>query len=131
MILHLNLCGGLMLALALLHAIFPRYFQWKRELATLGLMNRQMMVIHTFFIALTVGLMGALLLTSASDLTGTALGKRVLSGLIVFWGIRFVLQFFGYSPALWRRKRFETGVHLLFSLLWAYFLAVLLAAYLF
>jgi hypothetical protein len=129
MILHLNLCGGLMLGLAFLHGIFPRYFDWKRELAALGLMNRQMMVIHTFFIALTVGLMGLLLLSSAEDLIRTPLGKRVLSGYILFWGTRFLLQFVGYSPGLWRGKRFETAVHILFSLLWAYFLGVLVAAY--
>jgi hypothetical protein len=122
--LHLKIIGVLLIALALMHASFPRYFAWKRELAGLSLINRQMMQAHTFFIALTVILMGLLCLTSAAELTGTPLGRRVAMGLAVFWTTRLLVQFFGYSPALWRGKRFETGVHIVMSILWAYLSAV-------
>ncbi len=122
--LHLKIIGVLLIALGLLHAGFPRYFAWKTELARLSLINRQMMQAHTFFIALTVILMGLLCLTSAADLTGTPLGRRVALGLAVFWTTRLLVQFFGYSPALWRGKRFETAVHIVMSMLWAYLSAV-------
>ena len=56
--LQLKIIGVLLIALALLHAFFPRYFQWKKELSGLKLINRQMMYVHTFFIALAVFLMG-------------------------------------------------------------------------
>ena len=69
----LELCGLLLIGLALLHLIFPTYFHWKEELARISLINRQMMIVHTFFIALTVFLMGLLCVTSA-DLLRTALG---------------------------------------------------------
>jgi hypothetical protein len=128
MVFQLNLCGLLMLGLAGLHGVFPRYFQWKRELAPLSLMNRQMMVIHTFFIALTVGLMGVLCLGSAGMLLQPGLGKRIVWGMLIFWSARFVLQFFGYSARLWKGKRFETLAHLGFSLLWAYFVVVFVLA---
>jgi hypothetical protein len=122
---HLQLIGIIQIALALVHGIFPRYFGWRGELAPLSLINRQMMYVHTFFIALTVGLLGLLCLSSAPELVQTPLGRRLSVGMAVFWGIRLVCQFFVYSPALWRGKRLETAVHILFAGLWAYFTAVL------
>lgn len=124
--LQLELIGALLVALAGLHAGFARYFDWRREFAVVSLLNRQMMYVHTFFIALAVGLMGLLCLTSAAELVGTPLGRRVALGLGAFWLARLLIQFFGYSPTLWRGKRFETIIHVLFALLWAYVSAVFL-----
>jgi hypothetical protein len=108
------------MALALVHVIFPKYFNWREELSQLSLMNRQMMVVHTFFIALTVFLIGLLCFSSASMLIDTLLGKRIALGFAVFWTIRSGVQFFVYSPALWKGKAFETTVHIVFSLFWLY-----------
>lgn len=110
----------LLMALALVHAIFPRYFNWTNELRSLSLINREMMYVHTFFIALVVLMMGILCVTSPHELTGTILGKRIAVGFSVFWFIRLLIQFFGYSPALWKGKKFETAVHILFTLFWTY-----------
>lgn len=129
MIIPLKIAGVLLIGLALVHAIFPKYFRWKEELAGLSMVNRQIFKVHTFFIALTVFLMGLLCLGSADALTQTSLGKQVCLGLAVFWSIRLVLQFFGYSTALWRGKPFETFVHILFSLFWIYLTVVFWLAY--
>lgn len=126
--LHLKIVGGLLIGLALLHGVFPRYFQWRNDLAGLTLINRQMMYVHTFFIALMVFLMGLLCLTSAREITGTPLGRKVAFGLAVFWTARLVIQWFGYSSKLWRGKAFETTVHVLFVILWAYLGAVFVTA---
>jgi hypothetical protein len=120
MTLQLQLIGALLVVLALLHSAFGWYFDWRREFAVVSLLNRQMMHVHTFFVAFTVGLMGLLCLTSAAELVGTPLGRRVALGLGVFWLARLLIQFFGYSASLWRGKRFETIIHVLFSLFWAY-----------
>ena len=121
---HLRVIGALLVALALLHAAFPRYFAWRRELATISLLSRQLMYVHTFFVALVVLGMGLLCLTAAPDLTHTPLGRKIALGLAVFWGCRLLIQFFGYSSELWRGKLFETTVHVVFVLLWAYLTAV-------
>jgi hypothetical protein len=126
---HLKIIGILLIALALVHVIFPKYFNWANELAHLSLVNRQMMVIHTFFVALTVFLMGALCLTSSAELIETNLGKKIALGIGFFWAIRLFIQFFGYSTKLWKGKPFETSVHLLFSLFWAYLSLIFLAIY--
>jgi hypothetical protein len=124
--LQLELIGALLIILALLHVGFARYFDWRREFAVVSLINRQMMYVHTFFIAFAVLLMGVLCLTSAAELVGTALGRRVALGMGVFWLARLLIQFFGYSATLWRGKRFETTIHVLFALLWAYLSGVFL-----
>ncbi len=120
MILHLHIVGVLFTALSLLHVGFPRYFKWKEELAPLRLLHRQMMQVHTAFIALTVFLMGVLCLTSAYELVATPLGRRICSLLGIFWTLRLLVQLFGYSTKLWKGKPFETIVHVLFFGLWAY-----------
>lgn len=118
--LHLKITGILLMVLAFIHIIFPRYFKWKGELAGMTLINRQMMYVHTFFIALTVLLTGLLCLTSSYDLVHTQLGSRLALGLSLFWGMRLWIQFFYYSSALWKGKKLETTVHVLFSFLWTY-----------
>jgi hypothetical protein len=118
--LQLRVIGVVLILLGAIHAFFPRYFAWKQELGTLSLVNRQMMYVHAFFIALAVALNGVLCLTSAEELMTTPLGKRVCLGIGAFWLVRLYFQFFVYSSELWKGKRFETGMHLLFTLLWAY-----------
>ena len=114
----IQLIGHGLILLALIHVIFPKAFNWKNQLATLSLINRQLMTVHTFFIALTVILMGVLCITSAHELLTTALGKRILGGLAIFWGIRLVTQLFWYSPQLWKGKPRETSIHILFLAIW-------------
>ena len=113
----------------LVHVVFPRYFDWKKDLAPLSLINRQIMHIHTLFIALTVLLMGLLCLTSAGELMQTNLGKRISLGLGFFWFCRLLVQFFGYSAELWKGKKFETAIHILFIFLWTYFSIVFFKIY--
>lgn len=118
--LHLKIIGSLLIPLSFIHIVFPKYFNWKTELKELMIMNRQMMYVHSFFIALFVFLTGLLCLTSSKDLIETPLGNKIALGLCVFWTLRSVIQFFVYSPKLWRGKRFETIIHVLFSVLWIY-----------
>ena len=122
---HLRMAGGLLLARAALHASFPRRFHWDEELPRLSLMNRQMFVVHSFFIALAVGLMGALGLFFADALLEkTRLGKLVLAGLTIFWSARLITQLFVYDSRLWRGNRFHTRVHVAFTCLWLYLIVV-------
>lgn len=127
--LHLKIIGCLLITLALVHIIFPKYFHWDRELSSLSVINRQMMKVHTFFIALTVFLMGVLCWAGSTELVETNFGKKISLGLGIFWIIRLVIQFFGYSATLWKGKRFETAVHIVFSLLWTYLSVIFLAIY--
>jgi hypothetical protein len=127
--LHIKIIGYLLVIISLLHLFFPKYFEWKKECSSMSQLNRQMFYIHSYFIALVLFLMGVLCLTSAFDLLNTNLGKKISLGFAIFWITRLVVQFVGYSSKLWKGKRFETGIHILFSLFWIYFSTIFLLIY--
>jgi hypothetical protein len=118
--LQLKIAGYILMILACLHIGFPKYFHWKKELSGLSLLNRQLMYVHTYFIALAVFLMGLLCVCCTEDIIHTRLGRYVSLGLFIFWVQRLFFQFFVYSPRLWKGRRFETGIHILFSIIWIY-----------
>ena len=68
--LHLKLVGALLLALGLAHSMFGRYFNWRRELAQLSLLTRQIFLVHCFFIALLVVMIGVCSLFYTNALLG-------------------------------------------------------------
>ena len=121
---HVKIIGMSLITLSLIHVIFPRYFNWKKELSSLSLINRQMMMVHTFFIALTVLLMGLLCLTSTMELIQTELGRKVSLGLGIFWSCRLIVQFFGYSSKLWKGKKLETVIHIASIFYWSYMILI-------
>lgn len=126
---QIKLIGILFIFLALVHIVFPKRFNWATELSALSLLNRQIMIIHTFFIGLTVFLMGILCLTSSYELVNLPFGKKISLGLGIFWAIRLYIQFFGYSSQLWKGKQFETCVHILFSFIWVYVSTIFITNY--
>nr|WP_298339459.1 hypothetical protein [uncultured Algibacter sp.] len=129
MTLHIQIIGYILIALALIHTTFPKYFNWKMELKSLSLINKQMFKVHTFFIALTVLLMGILCVISYESLVTTNLGKTLCLGFGLFWLIRLIFQLFVYSSKLWKGKKFETIVHIFFILLWVYLFVIFTVIY--
>ena len=120
MILHLKIIGIWLMILGMAHSGFFHYFNWKKELKALSLINRQLYLSHTFFIALAVFLMGTLCFFKSDLLVSTELGNMICLGFAIFWGFRFLFQQFYFSPKLWRGKSLETFIHIFFSLVWIY-----------
>ena len=120
MTVHVHILGVVFVVLAVIHVIFPRFFRWKEEFATVSLINRQMMYVHAAFIAVVVLGIGLLCLMKADELIDTPLGRYLCLLLSIFWTLRLLVQFFGYSSVLWRGKLFETTVHVVFAAFWAY-----------
>jgi Mn2+/Fe2+ NRAMP family transporter len=73
--------------------------------------------------------MGALCLTSSKEIIATGLGNKLCLGFAIFWTMRLFIQFFGYSSELWKGKRFERAIHILFSFIWLYFSVVFFYLY--
>ncbi len=120
----LKIAGVILIVLGIVHIAFPRRFNWKDELLPLSLINRQMMMVHTFFIALTVFMMGILSFFYSDQLLTNPFGKVISLGLAIFWSIRLLFQFFVYSKELWKGKTFETIMHIIFALIWIYLTVV-------
>jgi len=126
---HLRITGVLFALLVAVHAFVPGRLRWRDELPRLSLVNRQIFEVHTIFIVLVLGLLSALLLIAGDTLLEpTRLSRAVLVGLLVFWGLRMLMQWFYYSPAIWRGHRFNTLAHCAFSALWVYVTATFTAA---
>ena len=128
--LHLRVVGVLLLLLTAVNVFdVPRRFDWKRELTGLSLINRQIFQVHAAFICvMLVMFAGLVLLLPRELLAPTPLARAILAGLGTFWFIRLLTQWFVYDRSLWRGRRFETGVHILFTCVWTYFAATFAAA---
>lgn len=91
--LHLKIIGFILVLLSVVHLIFPKYFNWKQELSSLNLINKQLMYVHTFFVALMVLLMGILCICCSADLVHTTLGKQLSFGLFIFGDVDYFFNF--------------------------------------
>ncbi len=126
--LNFRLMGLTQVALALIHLGFERRFEWKRDLAGISLLNRQLMYVHTFFVAFAVFLMGCLnLFAPDALLTPSRLSVWVSVGLTVFWAARLYTQFLVFDRRLWLGRGFETVAHVVFGFAWLWYTASYLA----
>ena len=121
LLVHLRVVGVVMACLVVVNLVVPRRFHWREEMSRLSLLNRQIFQAHNVFLILTLALFSALLLTSgAALLEPTRLSRAILAGLTVFWGLRMLMQWYFYSPLIWRGHRFNTVMHYVFSVVWVY-----------
>jgi hypothetical protein len=126
---QLKIIGVLLMIVAFIHIFFPKYFKWKEDFRSLSLINRQLTYVHSFFIALTILLMGLICIFDSDDMINTKLGHYLSFGFFIFWLLRLLFQFFVYSPKLWKGKGFETCIHIVFSLLWSYITVIFFLIY--
>jgi hypothetical protein len=124
-VLNLRIVGASMMLLAILHAGFYKRFDWKDELPKLSLLNRQIFYVHVFFIALALLMQGFGCIFFAPALCEkSTLADAVSAGMCVYWLIRLIFQFVVYDKKLWQGKKFETSMHIVFTLLWLYYVVV-------
>jgi hypothetical protein len=129
LLIHLRIVGVLMALLVAINLVVPRRYRWRDELARISLLNRQIFQAHSIFLVLTLALLSALLLTSADALLEPSrLSRAMLIGLTIFWALRMAMQWWFYSPAIWRGHRFNTIMHWTFSAGWIYVTAVFAAS---
>jgi len=122
--LQLKIVGTLLVLLGVAHCYFPKRFGWKDELARLSLLNRQIFLVHTFFIALTLVLMGSITaLYAKALLEPSPVNRAILACAAIFWACRLFVQFFVYDSKLWKGNAFNTWMHVLFSCFWIYLVA--------
>ena len=129
LLVHLRVVGVAMAALVPVNLYVPVRFHWREEMGRLSLLNRQIFQAHSVFLILMLGMFAALLLVLGRDLLEpTRLARAVLGGLTIFWTLRMLMQWFFYSPEVWRGNRFHTVMHVVFSATWVYVSAVFGAA---
>ncbi len=128
--LALRVVGVSHIVLAIAHIPIARHLQWKADIQHASLLTQQIFWSHCFFICVVLALMGALAVYDPQTLiTPSVLGLYVTGGLTLFWSLRLIFQWFVYSSAHWRGKRFETVIHVLFSVTWMTYTAVYAMAF--
>ena len=115
----LRLAGAGLIALALLHLPMATKLGWRVEAARLSPMNASVFHVHTFFVCLVLVMMGLpCLIQPEVFLVPSKAGAWISWSIAVFWALRLYCQFFVYRADLWRGKRMETTMHILFSFIW-------------
>src|ERR1700722_320817 len=107
------------------HFYFPKRFGWRAELEKVSLLTRQIFYVHCFFIWVVLVMFGLLSLVYTDLLLQPGpLARIILAAFVVFWGARLMIQLFVYDAELWKGNRFNTLMHLLFTLMWSYYVRV-------
>jgi len=84
--------AGYNVALAAFHLGFWRLFRWQEELPKLHPANRGVLQVLNIMLTFIFLLMAGLEVLLADAMTGTALGRALLAGMMVFWILRAGLQ---------------------------------------
>lgn len=85
------------LGFAIFHLMFWRLFRWKKDLASLTLINRSVMQILNLCLTFVFLVMAYVSFFHSPELIQTSLGKAILIAFSLFWFLRTVEQvvFFG------------------------------------
>ena len=114
-----RIAGIGLILLALVHVPIGKRLEWKEQGALPTPENESIFHVHTFFICMTLLLMGLpACLAPEVYLEKSGMARWRSWSFCSFWLIRLYCQWFVYRPHLWRGKRPETGIHYLFTGLW-------------
>lgn len=111
--LSLHLVAAAQVGLAVLSCLLPRIMRWEADIARMPLLVRDVFVIHSWFISLTLLIWGVLTWRFAPEMARapTDLSRWLCGAVAVFWGLRCVLQWSHYSPSHWRGIPSRTVIH--------------------
>jgi hypothetical protein len=84
--------AGYNVALAAFHLGFWRLFRWREELPKLHPVNRGVLPVLNIMLIFIFLLVAGLEVLLAEEMTGTALGRALLAGMMFFWILRAGLQ---------------------------------------
>ena len=123
----IRLVGAGQLSVLVASALVPFRLNWRRDLATLPTLHRQMYWTYGGYVVLGIVALGGLSLACADELAaGTRLARGVCAYGAVFWGTRLGLQaVFDVKPHLtawWLHAGYHvlTGLFLCFTAVYGY-----------
>lgn len=117
--LSLRLAGVGLIVLAWAHLPMARRLKWGDESRRMSAVNASIFQVHALFIAVMLVIMGLpCLLAPDVWLEPSRAGAWWSWSFAGFWAIRCYCQWFVYGSDLWRGRRLETAMHLLFSVVW-------------
>ena len=95
-----RLAGALQLAVAVANLALPRVLDYRRSLAPLSPLIRQIFLVHSAYIVLVLAIFGGLsVLYPATVADGSPPARFLAGSLAIFWHLRTGLQLFYYDSA--------------------------------
>jgi hypothetical protein len=109
----LLVAAAMQLLIAVLNLGLVRIMRWQNDLERMPLLIREVFKIHSLFISITVATFGILSFRFAETimLGGDELAQWVAGAIGLFWSVRAVIQWTGYSASHWRGLPAQTAVH--------------------
>ncbi len=116
--LFLRIVAVAQFSLVVVNLFLPRILNWKPDIERMSLLVREVFIIHSWFITITLAIWGVLTWRFAHEMAHapTELSRWLCAAMGIFWGIRCVLQWLHYSPSHWRGIPSRTFLHWLFFL---------------
>ena len=111
--LWLRIVAVAQIALAALSLCLARIMNWKPDIERMSPLVRDVFVIHSWFISLTLVIWGVLTWRFAAEMAHapTELTRWLCAAIGIFWGIRSVLQWTHYDSSHWRGIPSRTLAH--------------------
>ena len=102
----LKVAAAIQVAVAVLNLQLAHWLDWKRDLARLPLLIRQVFHVHSWFISLTLAIFAVLTWRFASEMAGghQPAATWLATAIGMFWLVRTLVQVAYYSPSHWRGR---------------------------
>jgi hypothetical protein len=125
---HLRAAGALLLVLAAGDLVLPLLLTWPDDPEDTSLLARQLADLHSYYVGLMYGLMGAAAVILADDLAKSDPAERtttaLLIGAMVVWGVRLVVEVGVIDPVLWKGRTRNVVGHYALVVAWSYLFVV-------
>lgn len=98
---------------ALVNLSIARLLYWRKDIAAMPLLLREVFQVHVWFITITLMIFATVTWRFADGMRDDPAARWLAGGIAIFWGIRTVIQIGYYSPSHWRGKKRETAIHII------------------
>ncbi|MEO8204996.1 MAG: hypothetical protein ABI615_02370 [Chthoniobacterales bacterium] len=116
--------------MTILNLYLVRIMGWKKDIARMPLLIRQVFQVHVWFISITLLIFSALTWRFAGEIASGAapVYRWFACGVGCFWGIRAVLQVTYYKSSHWQGIPARTIVHVILLVVYSTWAAVYLTS---
>jgi hypothetical protein len=128
----LQFAGISMVILAFAHLGFSKLLNWRGDLQNITLINRQIFIVHTVFLAIGILMLGTVCIFFAQTLTDRSqLAIVATASFAMCWFSRLVCQLFIFTGPISDNKKVEGVLRICGTLLWIFYTGVFATTFLY
>jgi hypothetical protein len=128
----LQFAGVSMVCLAFAHLGFSKLLNWNEDLQNLTVINRQIFIVHTVFLAIGILMLGTVCIFFSSTLTDRSqLAIVATASFAMCWFSRLVCQLFIFTGPISDNKKLEAVLRICGTLLWIFYTGLFTTTFLY